>query len=357
MTSDDPHALARRLKALRTQSWPGRSITQLQLAVALDASGPLISSWESPNRPKAPPVPRLEAYATFFATERSVTGGAFRLLKLSELTKQEKERREELLRELTNLRNTALEHEDDLAPSAGSIGGGMWHFPDLRDVTIVPAELPTDLRRKNPYADPFNPDYVELYTYADIDALIELHGHIRAVNPTNQVNFRTASTLTRDDYTTHLVLLGGVDWNVATRDLLYRLELPIRQVGRTDESEVGGFQVGSGEDRRLFSPVLQNTDHGELLLEDVALFYRGPNPFNVKRTVTICNGMFGRGTYGAVRALTDAMFRDRNEAHIRHHFEDLDTFSILMRVPIVNRIVVTPDWTVPGTRLYEWPEA
>ena len=55
----------------------------------------------------------------------------------------------------------------------------------------------------------------------------------------------------------------------------------------------------------------------KILLEDVALFARAVNPFNRKRFVTICNGMYGRGTYGAVRALTDERFRDRNMEYIQ----------------------------------------
>jgi hypothetical protein len=42
-----------------------------------------------------------------------------------------------------------------------------------------------------------------------------------------------------------------------------------------------------------------------ILREDVALL-ACLNPHNRKRTVSICNGMYGSGTYGAVRAQTDA---------------------------------------------------
>jgi hypothetical protein len=56
--------------------------------------------------------------------------------------------------------------------------------------------------------------------------------------------------------------------------------------------------------------------------------------------------MYGRGTYGAVRALTDAKFRDRNEEYARKKFPASPTFGILMRVRInPNGAVVTPDWT------------
>jgi hypothetical protein len=66
--------------------------------------------------------------------------------------------------------------------------------------------------------------------------------------------------------------------------------------------------------------------------------------------------MYGRGTYGAVRSLTDAKFRDRNEEYVRKTFPDSSAFSILMRVRInPNGDVVTPDWTLAEDRLHVRP--
>ncbi len=94
-TVQDPALeLARRLRALRKQGWPGKRITQEQLGEAFDVSVPLISSWERPRDPVAPPEHRLEAYATFFATSRSVERKPFRLLALSQLTEDEQVLRE-----------------------------------------------------------------------------------------------------------------------------------------------------------------------------------------------------------------------------------------------------------------------
>ena len=77
----------------------------------------------------------------------------------------------------------------------------------------------------------------------------------------------------------------------------------------------------------------------------MALFARAVSPFNRKRTVTICNGMYGRGTYGVVRALTDARFRDRNADYLRSRFGDAESYCILSRVPIVDGVTLTPDWS------------
>lgn len=360
VVSEDSHRLAHRLRALREERWPDVTITQSDLAQAFSAekpaSVPLLSSWESRAKPKTPPLHRLAAYATFFATRRSVATRPYRLLPVEELTPEELRHRDELLRELTDLR-AADQRQDGTSPVGERANRGFWYFDDRHDITIVVAQLPADMRARMPYSDPTQPDYVELYTYADLDALIELHGHIRSVNPRSQVNFRIASDLAPDDYTTHLVLLGGVDWNLVTRELLDRVDLPVTQVARHDEAEAGGFVVRTraGEER-LYAPRLARKGGREVLLEDVAHFYRGTNPFNHKRTVTICNGQYGRGTLGVVRALTDGRFRDRNAEYLTQRFQGLDSYSVLTRVLVVNGQVVTPDWNLPESRLFEWPE-
>jgi hypothetical protein len=66
--------------------------------------------------------------------------------------------------------------------------------------------------------------------------------------------------------------------------------------------------------------------------------------------------MYGRGVVGAVRALTDPSFRQRNAEYLASRFPQDGPYSILSRVPVVNGKVLTPDWTVADTRLHEWPE-
>ena len=92
---------------------------------------------------------------------------------------------------------------------------------------------------------------------------------------------------------------------------------------------------------------------GVTLKEDIACFYRGISPYNALRTVTICNGMFARGTLGAVRTLTDRRFRDRNEGYINERFAQ-PPYGILSRVAVVGGETSTPDWTDPHVRLFEW---
>lgn len=358
--SDPRQVLARHLRALREERWPDMKITQPQLARALGGSRPLsvplISSWESQGSPKIPPVHRLEAYAAFFATPRSVAGGEPRLLSMAELTDAERQATLELTRELMRLRNDALRatsvaEADEISES---LSAGPWRFEDGRPITIVCAQLPPDMREKMPYADPSNPDYIALYNYSDLDALFELHGHIRACNPTSQVNLRVAQRLESDDYTTHLVALGGVDWNQATESLLDSLQLPVKQLGDWRSPEGPCFEVSEDGKKKQYRPSLEQRGGQDALVEDVALFARAINPFNKKRTVTICNGMYGSGTYGAVRALTDARFRDRNAEYVHDRFAGSGSFSILTRVRVLAGVALTPDWTLEENRLYEW---
>ena len=352
----------RRIRALREEHWADQDITQAQLAQALSAeksvSVPLVSSWESQRNPKIPPISRLEAYATFFATKRSVASEPFRLLKLSQLTDEERIYRDTLLQELIELRNAAVRELRVLGEVSDQEDQSLWSFSDGLPITIVCARLPENLREKMPYADPAHPDYVEIYNYADPDALIELYGYLCSINTTSQVNFRTASELTKEDYASHLVLLGGVDWNKVTRDAFQRIELPIRQIPHKDQvpgeegADISFFEVDEDGKHQAFRPLL-NDQSG--LLEDVAHLYRGPSPYNFKSTITMFNGVYARGTLGATRVITDPQFREKNEEYLKSRFQGSAAFSVLTRVSLVNGEVVTPNWTAPQTRLHEWP--
>jgi transcriptional regulator with XRE-family HTH domain len=344
--ADSGQALARRLRFLRLQHWPDKKVKQPQLARALNVSVPLISSWENETNPKVPPVSRLQAYALVFCTRRSIRDDALVPIAEDELTSEEAELRDKLLTELLDLRDAALGGQPVEAAEPAPVNP--WQFNDGKEVVIVCARLPADLLEGMPYVNPDDPHHIELYTYADLDALFELHGHIRAFNPSSEVRRHAADELEPDDLTSHLVLLGGVDWNDLTSTVFQELELPVTQVNDW-EGERGPYFTYRG---RNFHPQLTGTQ----LQDDVALFYRGPNPYNSRRTLTICSGMYGRGTLGVVRALTDAKFRDRNSAWVRDRFGDSPAYAVLSKVRVVQGRVITPDWTLEEWRLVEWPE-
>ncbi len=352
MDSDDPRlALARRLRALREEQWPGVKITQPQLARALGGlSVPLISSWESQANPKIPPPHRLDAYAALFATSRSFTGAQPRLISPTDMSEEERQNKTKLHAELMALRSRAMGAmgAQNMAPR------DPWHFEDGRAVTVVCAQWPPHIQRQIPYTDENDPDYIELLTYSDLDSLVMSYGYLRSANPASRVEYFRSGLLPRDNYMNHLVSLGGTDWNLVTSELMERLSLPITQVADWDIDGGQYFEVEGEADQARHRPILDDTGDRKILREDVALFARAVNPFNKRRIVTICSGMYGRGTYGVVRALTDPMFRDGNSRYLESRFKGGLPYCLLTRVRVVNNETFTPDWTDADTRLFEW---
>jgi transcriptional regulator with XRE-family HTH domain len=361
-TEDPAQDLARRLRALRQSRWR-RKITQAELARVLERSEALISSWERATDPVTPPADRLVEYATFFCTARSVESEPHRVLRDEELTPAEIAERDRLRDELLALRDLIVSGGEPAGPRAGAahslVGRGPWRFAetfDDRPVVIVCPQLPDQVLDRMPHADASDLDYSELSRLTDLDALFELHGHIRAVNPDLRVEYRSVKNMRRDDSTGHLVVLGGVDWNPTQRAFMQRIDAPVVQRSEEDPLYRGCFQV-VGDETLSFAPVIERVDSASVLVEDVGYFFRGPNPFNRRRTVTLCNGMFGRGVLGAVRALTDKQLRDSNAEYLTRTFGGADSYSILFRVPIIDeRVVVTPDWTAPGSVLHTWSD-
>jgi hypothetical protein len=339
--------LAARLKQLRQQR---PRLTQEKLAKALSEEESLspatVSSWESLKTPKVPPEYRIRAYARFFASTRTIQGKP-KLFSLSDLTEDEQKAYEKLETELLRLRNAAggdsAEEEQTFTRS--------WLFRDGARVTFVCAQLPDSVI--GPLGDPENPNYTKLQTYADVDSLMELFGHIRAENPAATVHFRTPPDVNADDLTGHLILLGGVVWNEVTNRVSELANLPVRQV-KDPPLESGEIFVSnaSGEERQFWP---KWTDESEkVLMEDVGLLARVPNPLNANRTLTICNGIHSRGVYGAVRSLTDAELRDGNERYIAENFGDAESFGILMSVQVIKNQTMTPDFNSRDVVLYKW---
>ena len=220
-------------------------------------------------------------------------------------------------------------------------------------ITVICPDAPPDLRGK--LADVSNPNFTKLQQYGDQDALIEVYGHLRASNPTLDVYHRLGSEVVADDLSRHVVVLGGIAWNRVTRRIQLSLgQVPITQVKVPDLESGEIFEV-AGDPPRHFYPQWEDDDPaGGELNEDVAFLARLTNPFNGKRTVTICNGIHSRGVLGAVRCLTDREVREENEHYLADRFPKGE-FAMLLRVPVVADKAMSPDLQTDDVRLYEWP--
>jgi transcriptional regulator with XRE-family HTH domain len=359
--------LARRLRDLRESE----RLTQKDLSHALSAdirvAVATISSWESQSNPKLPPEERLRSYALLFA----MSAVPDRLPREQDLGGAERERFDVLHRELVKLRDEVRQQHTGSPSSSSSY---TFDFESGR-ITLICPEVP-ELGR-SPLAEEDNPNHTRLYKYADLDALIEMWGHVRASNPELRVRHRLPSEVSADHLSGHLVLIGGIAWNRVTSRLLRVLDnLPIRQMSVPDLADGEIFRSRDGQEYRpiweerkgavaedeapskaeLEAEQAQDAWKGDKpreLVEDVALFARLPNPFNHSRTITICNGVYSRGVLGAVRMLTDDAVRERNEAYLANRFPG-GIFGLLMRVPVINGEAVTPDLEISENRLFEW---
>jgi transcriptional regulator with XRE-family HTH domain len=350
----DADALATRLRELRT----GRGLKQPELARTLRVSVPSISAWEHGT---IPPQSRLDAYGVIFGAPRTGARGRPQIAVEAELTAAERAEVHLLRRQLQQLREAALAEQGLSTVETPVVAAGLrspLQFPTGQAITIVCSELTGPDLEAIPHSGRRDPDYIGSYRYADLDALVELHGFVRSLNPSSSVQIRTWSELTLDDRTAHLLLLGGIDVNsLAAEFLTYLRDVPVSQRERRTSAEVGSFRARTATAVHHFSPLLDERGEEPQLVEDVALFLRTPNPYNEERTATLFNGMFARGTVGVVRALSDTKIRERNTDYLSRRFAAAKTYAILSKVKVVANEVVVPDWTLDDIRLFEWSDA
>ena len=70
-------------------------------------------------------------------------------------------------------------------------------------IVICPTAPP---EMQGPLADEQDPNFTKMLQYGDLDALIELYGHLRAENPTLDVFHRTTTAVMADDFSSHVIL-------------------------------------------------------------------------------------------------------------------------------------------------------
>jgi len=303
-------------------------------------AGPTVSSWESLTNPKTPPVGRISAYARFFCTERSLDGEPH-LIPEDQLGADELDRFRQREAQLLQLL-----HPEERKPQH------IFHF-DVGPVIVICPDAPVEVRGSLAIEE--DPNFTKLQQYGDLDALIELYGHLCRENPTLDVTHKLASEVLPEDYGGHVILLGGIGWNEITRRMgRYLGQVPIKQIDVTDLPGGDIFQVEASDGvKSFYYPESEELDERKELVADVAYVARLRNPFQFDRTLTICNGIHSRGVLGAVRCFTDATVRDHNEKYLADEFPEGE-FAILLRVRVVGNETMAPDLRDSVARLYEW---
>lgn len=341
MAPDVAPNLARTLRDLR-EGGLGRRLTQKQVADLLGVSPPLVSGWESGT---IPPRGRLREYAILFASPRWLEPGAPPTLELSFLTVAERRKFDELDQQLAALREDA---EAAQAPgSAAPTASEFWRFPE-GPVRVLCGLLD----EQAPYSSPDDHNFMNLRRAADLDALLELHGHIRSCNPDTDVRFVLGDRHTTDDRKANVVILGNIAQTQGKGRLLEEDVLPIKQV-HVDGLDGEVFEATEDRKVRTFGPEIT----ADKVTEDVGLLARVPNPRNTSCSITICSGVFTRGVYGAVRCLTDEVLRDANAAELTKRLDDLSHFAVLMRVKVTGGYTDTPDLRDEKNWLFHYEKA
>ena len=346
--------LADRLRALREREY--RRLTQEQLASAFGRKNSTVSSWEKPGPDRLPPPDQLAAYARLFCSSRSFASGNPRLLGDDELDDQERHREAELLTELLALRDEVQSagqtQPREAAVAADEESSSIWRFPDGAAITIVCSDAPE--RDRPPYADPGHLNYTRFARYADLDALIAVHGHIKAYNPRSDVQIMTVNEFRAEDSETHVVIIGGkAADDPATRLLCSKLLLP-----KADEEK---YKIEHKTwNSHIFRLERENqTFHAlfdeDTLIRDIGVFARGNHPVGEDLTVTVCNGITSRGVHGAAlcfigsqRSSKDSQRRVRNERYVNEQLSGASTYCIFMNIQVLRGDAVAPDLSRPG---------
>jgi hypothetical protein len=342
--------LAERLRDLREREF--RPLTQKVLAKALSDSEPLstptISQWEKPSSERLPPPQRLRAYARLFCSSRSFASATPRRLRDEELTEAERERETELYEELLDLRERAQSTDVATASSekfAIEYQGSLWRFPDESAISIVCSDAPGVDRPA--YADQSHLNYSRYARHADLDALIEVYGQVRADNPGNWIRILSPRSLAHDFALNHLVIIGGAA--VGDAAPWFTQGVPLPTVHDSGDTHIFTYEVG-GELREFTST---RDDDGNMT-HDVGFIARAPHNIVPGRTVTVLGGITSRGVHGAALAFSDPHLRDVNLRYLTEAFPDADTFCILMRIPVRNDAALPPNLYNDDVRLYEW---
>ena len=344
--------LAERLRDLREREF--LPLTQKQLARALGGSETLsiatISLWEKPGSDRLPPPPRLAAYARLFCTSRSFDPGAPHLLGDDELTEDERERETGLYEELLDLRERAQSTGTAAAPASSAQSSSesrvsLWRFPDESAISIVCSDVP---RQDRPaYADQGHLNYSRYAKHADLDALIEVFGQLRADNTESWIRILSPKFLAHDFALNHLVIIGGAAVNDAAPWFAQGVRLPA--VHESGNTHIFTHEV-DGETREFKSTY---DDDGNLT-HDIGFIARAPHTIVPGRMVIVLGGITSRGVHGAALAFIDPHVRDANMQYLTDAFSGAETFLLLMRIPVRNEAALPPNLQDDDVRLYEW---
>jgi len=237
----------------------------------------------------------------------------------------------------------------DLARIRGSnvlqvTASGIFGAIDEQDpVAIVCAEIPEELRP--PYAVPSHSNYLRYATFADIDALIQLMVWF-AASKHRTVSSYTSRTIPENALASHLMIVGGPQWNSLARSVYDQINLPIAHNDGDPGNSDTLFDRSTGE---VWAPELR--ENGEID-SDVGFLAQTPSPFYQGRIIILFGGVLTHGVEASVKLCT----AEHVWAHNHRVIESLtvhanDGFCLVFRCRVLSNTNVAPDLMTAGTVL------
>jgi hypothetical protein len=176
-------------------------------------------------------------------------------------------------------------------------------------------------------------------------------GQVKADNPPpRMVRIMPADRLAQDFALNHVILIGGAASDSAG---LFAQVIPLptaEEIPGTDPVTYLFRCTVEGETREFRT--LRDNDGN--LVQDVGLIARAPHPIIPGGTVTLLSGITSRGVHGAALSFIDAHVRDTNERYLESAFGNVESFCILMNIPVQNNTALPPNLWRENTRPYEW---
>jgi len=296
-----------------------------------------------------------------FCTDQSFVSGSPRLLRDDELTEEERQEETELYAELRTLRERV--QSSDAVPASNKRPSLIWHFKNentINENTINIVCSGVKPKERPQYADPSHLNYTPYASFADLNALVDVYGEVRAENPSSEVNILLPERLDHNSALSHLVFIGGAavakveadqDENPASQDVRrFAPNIPLPTAEAIPGTNTHGFICSVGEEACGF---VSSRQRGTLV-EDIGLIARGPHPNIPHRTVTMLSGITSRGVHGAALCFIHPSLRESNEKFLKSTFGSTEEFCILMRVPVRNNVAMPPNLSDDKNRLYEW---
>lgn len=173
----------------------------------------------------------------------------------------------------------------------------IWGLKDNDEVTIICTQLDKPELRMHPEPN----EFIYLSKYGDLDALVEvlitLHRLYRNLNVTLLTGKEVKPR--RITYTNNLVLIGGPDYNAATK--LFNKYVPYTYK-RGAEGEHDIF-LRNKKDGKVYYPKFENhSGHKEIM--DFGFFLKRRNPRNPDKKLIMVGGSHTYGVYGAARVFS-----------------------------------------------------